>query len=194
MEIKDILEKVKNQEIDINEALDLLQHQEDYACIDYDRQKRTGVPEIIYGAGKTKEQIAGIISQMLKHNQQNILATKVNLEKYDYLVIGTLESYINIRDYFGESKVVPIYIDLEDGERLMRAIKREKKQVLPQYEELCRRFLADAKDFSKENLDKAGITRYFDNHNLKDCLNEISDYIIAQSHSKMEIYNETNGF
>lgn len=85
MEIKDILEKVKNQEIDINEALDLLQHQEDYACIDYDRQKRTGVPEIIYGAGKTKEQIAGIISQMLKHNQQNILATKVNLEKYDYL-------------------------------------------------------------------------------------------------------------
>ncbi|MCI9049115.1 MAG: nickel pincer cofactor biosynthesis protein LarB [Coprobacillus sp.] len=85
MEIKDILEKVKNQEIDINEALDLLQHQEDYACIDYDRQKRTGVPEIIYGAGKTKEQIAGIISQMLKHNQQNILATKVNLEKYNYL-------------------------------------------------------------------------------------------------------------
>ena len=85
MEIKDILEKVKNQEIDINEALDLLQHQEDYACIDYYRQKRTGVPEIIYGAGKTKEQIAGIISQMLKHNQQNILATKVNLEKYDYL-------------------------------------------------------------------------------------------------------------
>ncbi len=85
MEIKDILEKVKNQEIDINEALDLLQHQENYACIDYDRQKRTGVPEIIYGAGKTKEQIAGIISQMLKHNQQNILATKVNLEKYDYL-------------------------------------------------------------------------------------------------------------
>ena len=118
----------------------------------------------------------------------------LTLEKYDYLVIGTLESYINIRDYFGESKVVPIYIDLEDGERLMRAIKREKKQVLPQYEELCRRFLADAKDFSKENLDKAGITRYFDNHNLKDCLNEISDYIIAQSHSKMEIYNETNGF
>ena len=64
---------MKNQEIDINEALDLLQHQEDYACIYYDRQKRTGVPEIIYGAGKTKEQIAGIISQMLKHNQQNIV-------------------------------------------------------------------------------------------------------------------------
>ncbi len=120
--------------------------------------------------------------------------SQITLEKYDYLVIGTLESYINIRDYFGESKVVPIYIDLEDGERLMRALKREKKQVLPKYEELCRRFIADTKDFSKENLDKAGITRYFDNHNLKDCLNEISDYIIAQSHSKMEIYNETNGF
>ena len=58
--------------------------------------------------------------------------SQITLEKYDYLVIGTLESYINIRDYFGESKVVPIYIDLEDGERLMRALKREKKTGIAQ--------------------------------------------------------------
>ena len=102
---------------------------------------------------------------------------QINLEKYDYLVIGTIESYTKIRDYFGEGKVVPIYIDLEDGERLSRALRREKKQIQPRYEEMCRRYIADARDFSQENLDRAGITRCFDNHSLKDCLREISDYI-----------------
>ncbi len=85
MNTKEILEKVKNKEIDIDEATYLLHHQDDYACIDYDRQKRTGAPEVIYGAGKTQEQIAGIIHQMLEHGQKNILATRVSLEKYNYL-------------------------------------------------------------------------------------------------------------
>lgn len=103
--------------------------------------------------------------------------SQIELEKYDYLIIGTLESYIKTRDYFGKNRVLPVYIELEDSERLMRALKREKKQKEPRYEEMCRRFLADAKDFSKENLDKAGVTRYFDNHNLRECLKEIIDYI-----------------
>lgn len=84
MDVKEILEKVKNQEIDVDEANALLNH-EDYACIDYDRQKRTGVVEVIYGAGKTAKQIEGIIQRMLEHKQTSILATRVSKEKYDYL-------------------------------------------------------------------------------------------------------------
>lgn len=103
--------------------------------------------------------------------------SQIELDKYDYLVIGTLESYVKMRDYFGEDKVVPVYIELEDSERLTRALKREKRQKKPKYEELCRRFLADAKDFSKDKLDEAGITKYFDNYNLKACLKEIFEYI-----------------
>lgn len=103
--------------------------------------------------------------------------SQIELEKYNYLVIGTLESYVKTRDYFGADKVLPVYIELEDSERLTRALKREKKQKEPKYEEMCRRFLADTKDFSKENLDRAGVTRYFDNHNLKACLREIIEYI-----------------
>ena len=72
----------------------------------------------------------------------------IQLEKENYLLIGTLEAYIKIRDYFGSQNVVPIYIEVEDGERLIRAISREKEQDVPKYEEMCRRFLADAKDFS----------------------------------------------
>ena len=82
-----------------------------------------------------------------------------------------------MRDYFGADKVVPIYIDLDDGERLSRALKRERKQRQPKYEDMCRRFIADEKDFSKENLEKAGITRHFDNYKLSACLDDITEYI-----------------
>lgn len=102
---------------------------------------------------------------------------QINLKYNDYLIIGTLESYVNTRDYFGADKVIPIYIDLDDGERLLRAVNREKSQTQPKYEELCRRYLADAKDFSEDNLKNAGITRYFENDNLEKCFDEICTFI-----------------
>lgn len=101
----------------------------------------------------------------------------IKLDEYDYLLIGTLEAYVKIRDYFGSENVVPIYIEVEDGERLLRAISREKEQEFPKYEEMCRRFLADAKDFSEENLEAAGIGKRFLNVNLKDTISEVEAYI-----------------
>lgn len=101
----------------------------------------------------------------------------IQLENESYLLIGTLESYVKIRDYFGEQNVVPIYIEVEDGERLLRAISREKEQDVPKYEEMCRRFLADAKDFSEENLKNAGIQKRFVNQSLSTTLEEVEQYI-----------------
>ena len=93
------------------------------------------------------------------------------------IAIGTLESYVQLRAYFGNEKVVPIYIEVDDGLRLERALSREREQKQPKYEELCRRFLADSKDFSSENIQKAGITKSFYNDNLKRCTKEIIQYI-----------------
>jgi guanylate kinase len=104
---------------------------------------------------------------------------QLDLDGNNYLIIGTLQSYLDTRDYFGADKVIPIYITLEDGERLIRAVKREKKQNQPKYEEMCRRFLADAADFSEDKLKNAGISKNFENYNLKECLREICDYIIS---------------
>ena len=101
----------------------------------------------------------------------------IQLEKENYLLIGTLEAYTKIRDYFGADKVLPIYIEVEDGERLLRAIAREKSQDVPKYEEMCRRFLADAKDFSEENLLAAGIEKRFVNVELTDTLSKIENYM-----------------
>lgn len=91
----------------------------------------------------------------------------------DYIAIGTLESYKGMRQYLGEEKLVPIYIEVDDGVRLERALHRERKQKEPKYEELCRRFLADAVDFSTEKLNEAGITHRFLNTDVEKCVDEI---------------------
>lgn len=98
---------------------------------------------------------------------------QMNLNDSDYLVIGTLESYSKMKSYYGARYLVPIYIEVEDGERLSRALVRERQQEKPKYDELCRRFLADQNDFSEENLRKAGINRRYRNQNKTQCLEEI---------------------
>lgn len=104
-------------------------------------------------------------------------ADNMDLERYNYLGIGTLESYQHLKKYYGEKKMCPVYIEVEDGERLKRAIAREKTQETPKYEEMCRRFLADAQDFSEENIQKAGIERRFQNTDLNSCLRNIETYL-----------------
>ena len=103
-----------------------------------------------------------------------------DLNRKDYLAIGTLESYAQIRNYYGEKLVVPVYIQVEDGLRLERALKREKQQPVPKYEELCRRFLADQADYAEEKLAKAGIDRRFSNDkDIMSCVEEVAAFIRA---------------
>lgn len=102
---------------------------------------------------------------------------RINLSKNNYLYIVTLEGYTKIREYFGADRVVPIYIEVEDGERLMRAIAREQKQDVPKYEEMCRRFLADSADFCDEKLLEAGVVRRFSNNDFVQTVREVTAYI-----------------
>ena len=98
---------------------------------------------------------------------------QIDLEDTDYLYIGTLESYEQMRDYYGEDAIVPIFIEVEQGERLKRAILREIEQSEPKYEELCRRFLADEKDFREEEIERLGIKKKYMNEDLDTCVEEI---------------------
>lgn len=104
-------------------------------------------------------------------------ADNMELEKYNYLGIGTLESYIQLRNYYGKDKIYPVYIEVEDGERLKRAIAREETQETPKYEEMCRRFLADTQDFSEENIQRAEINHRFQNIDLNSCICNIETYL-----------------
>ncbi len=89
------------------------------------------------------------------------------------LMIGTLESYEKMCAYFKAGKMVPVYIEVPDGIRLLRAVKREENQKKPNYREVCRRYLADEKDFSEENLERLGITKRYQNTDMEMCLEEI---------------------
>lgn len=102
---------------------------------------------------------------------------QIQLEHQDYLMITTLEAYTKVRDYFGTDSVVPIYVEVEDGIRLQRALDRERTQTEPKYAELCRRFLADTDDFSEEKLQQAGIQERFLNEDLAVACKEITSYI-----------------
>lgn len=105
---------------------------------------------------------------------------QIDLKKQDYLFISTLSGYMQLRKHYGEEAVVPVYIEVEDGQRLQRSLSRERRQANPNYEEVCRRFLADQQDFSEENISAAGIQKRYQNADLEECVSAIARDI-AQS-------------
>ena len=105
---------------------------------------------------------------------------EIDLRENNYLIIGTLESYVKTADYFGKEKVLPILLELNDGVRLQRALDRERKQENPRYQEMCRRYLADAEDFSEEKIAEAGIDKRFMNDDLERCIADIKEYVLKE--------------
>ena len=83
-DIRNILEGVSDGTVSIGEALLKLKMKpfEDigYAKVDMHRKLRQGAAEVIYGAGKTPEQIIGIADAMLKNGQKTILITRLSAE------------------------------------------------------------------------------------------------------------------
>lgn len=104
---------------------------------------------------------------------------QIDLRQY-YIMIVTLEAYQSLVSYFGEALVMPIYIEVEDGIRLERALRRERQQPYPRYEELCRRFLADQRDFSEEKLEQAKIKKRYINTDVNDCIEQIKEIILKE--------------
>ena len=84
---KKILEQYKNNEITLEAALLELKKQpfEDigYAKVDFHRKIRQGAAEVIYGEGKTPEQIIGICRAMIENGQKTILITRLSKESAD---------------------------------------------------------------------------------------------------------------
>lgn len=106
----------------------------------------------------------------------------INLKDNSYIVIGTLESYTSFVNYFEKGSIVPIFIEVDDGERLARALERERRPENQKYAEMCRRFLADLADFSEEKIAEAGIgaENRFANDEFDKCVEEIEQYILKE--------------
>ena len=104
----------------------------------------------------------------------------IDLKNRNYLAVGVLESFAGTRDHYGTDSVIPIYIELDDGERLQRALLRERLPGNERYAEMCRRFLADDHDFREERIRELGITdeARFYNDDLEDCARRIKEWIL----------------
>lgn len=72
----------------------------------------------------------------------------------NYITTNTWDGYKSFLNYYGRNIVIPLYFKLDKGLRLQRALRREMMQDNPKYDELCRRYLADEKDFTDELIEK----------------------------------------
>lgn len=102
-EIKQILEAVQAGTMPVEEAMLKLKKEpfEDigYAKVDLHRKIRQGAAEVIYGAGKTPEQMSGIIRTMQEHGQNTILITRLSEDAANTL------KHTHPVDYYPEARV-----------------------------------------------------------------------------------------
>ena len=102
-EIRTLLESVRAGETSVDQAMLTLKTQPfvdiGYAKVDLHRKIRQGAAEVIYGAGKTPEQIEGIISTMERNGQSRVLITRMSQEAADYV------AQHRALDYHADAKV-----------------------------------------------------------------------------------------
>ncbi|MDR0915597.1 MAG: nickel pincer cofactor biosynthesis protein LarB [Oscillospiraceae bacterium] len=110
MELIDILAKVQSGDLDpaaaaelINAAAPPAYDDLGYAVVDHDRRSRTGAAEVIYCAGKTPEQIVGIMRNMISRGTDNILATRASQETFDFVC-----SAIPDAEYFAPARIIAL--------------------------------------------------------------------------------------
>ena len=88
-DVKALLQAVQDGAVSVDDALLQLKQQpfEDlgYAKVDLHRKVRQGANEVIYGAGKTPEQIIGILEKMAQNGQKNVLITRLDQDKAEII-------------------------------------------------------------------------------------------------------------
>lgn len=106
-ECRNLLQQVKEGQIEIEQAILQIQempyHNLDYARIDYQRELRSGFPEVIYSPGKTLEQIQGIVKDMLSHSDNNILASRADEKVYE-----AIKEVTDLAVYYKDARTVVV--------------------------------------------------------------------------------------
>lgn len=104
----------------------------------------------------------------------------INLYDYNYLTANTWQGYSQFLKYYSKESLAPIYFELDDGVRLERALMREKKSGNGKYAEMCRRYLADEADFTKEMLNIYKPYIIDNNGTMEDTLEQIDDILVKK--------------
>ncbi|QOY89656.1 nickel pincer cofactor biosynthesis protein LarB [Paludibaculum fermentans] len=107
--LKSLLEQVRSGAVEIDAAIERLRHMPfenlGYATVDHHRAIRTGMPEVIFGKGKTTEQILGIAERLLER-ASNVLVTRTNEE-----VAGRMKALYPEAEYFPACGALRVWRD-----------------------------------------------------------------------------------
>ncbi|MBI4890337.1 MAG: nickel pincer cofactor biosynthesis protein LarB [Acidobacteria bacterium] len=108
-QLKSLLEQVKDGAVDVDAAIERLRHLPfenlGYATVDHHRAIRTGMPEVIFGKGKTADQVAGIAARLLER-AGNVLATRTTPEAFELVRASFPEA-----EYFPLSGALRVWRD-----------------------------------------------------------------------------------
>lgn len=105
---------------------------------------------------------------------------QIDLSKNNYLTPNTWEGYSKFLKYYSEEVLVPLYFELDDGVRLERCLAREKKSGNGKYAEMCRRYLADEQDFTKEMKDIYKPYIIDNNGTMNDTIEQLNDILVRK--------------
>lgn len=133
--LKTLLEQVRDGAIEIDTALDRLKHMPfeniGYANIDHHRAIRVGMPEVIFGKGKTPEEIEGIATRLLERSA-NVLATRATPEAFERVRNSFPEA-----EYFPRSGALRVWRDRTPRGKGPLAVVCAGTTDLPVAEEAC---------------------------------------------------------
>lgn len=109
----------------------------------------------------------------LYDNSFNYGLMVVTPDMLELIYDNTMKKY---PDFEFEYKFIGIYLDVKDNDLLIRSINRESLNVLPRYDEICRRYLADKEVFDRININKiitkcdCPVLYNIQNNNYNECL------------------------
>ena len=118
--MKDILEKLVNDEIDIDQAENLLKAKnilefDDVAKIDIDRTDRAGFPEAVFSPSKNYDDLLLIIKNYLKNSDEDLIITKLSDERYNR-ILQDIDSDSFIFDYNKKGQILVIRQEIKQKE------------------------------------------------------------------------------
>ena len=118
--MKDILEKLVNDEIDIGQAENLLKAKnilefDDVAKIDIDRTDRAGFPEAVFSPSKNYDDLLLIIKNYLKNSDEDLIITKLSDERYNR-ILQDIDSDSFIFDYNKKGQILVIKQEIKQKE------------------------------------------------------------------------------
>jgi NCAIR mutase (PurE)-related protein len=107
--LRKLLDEVRSGAVEVDSAMDRLRHMpfEDlgFAKVDHHRALRQGMPEVIFGQGKTPEEVAGIAQSLLSRSQ-NVLITRAEKD-----AVALVKERIPEAEYFPRSRAIRVLRD-----------------------------------------------------------------------------------